>query len=250
MSISPGSAVSCLPAGLIGIVEEPVAYAAAWDYQLTLHQERSAGVRPDTLLILEHRPVYTLGRRTDRSHWGGREDVLRANGADVQHVTRGGSVTYHGPGQIVLYPILRLTSYASGPKQFVRLLEDVVLRLLRRWNIAACRREPQPGVWIGDGEPAKIASIGIRVERGITLHGIAVNVDMDLLPFHLIHPCGITGGRMTSMARASGKTFDLREIKQALAQEFGRVFAVQWPVEHMTTLSPTSFCTSRSHART
>lgn len=246
--ISNGVSSEASAAGLIGIVEAPVPYTTAWVCQSRFHRERLAEQRPDTLLILEHQPVYTLGRSTRSGHWGGREDVLRANGAEVHRVTRGGSVTYHGPGQVLLYPIVRLTDHARGPKQFVWLLEEVILRVLAHWGVRACRLDKCPGVWTDEREPAKVASVGIRVERGVTLHGIALNVEMDLLPFQVIDPCGIARCRVASMAQVTGRAVELSVVKQALAREFGRVFTVQWPVEITATLSPTSFDTTRSNA--
>lgn len=210
------------------IVPSPVAYSIAWELQSRLHRERMLDLRPDMVLILEHQPVYTLGRSAQESHWGGNEDLLRANGADVQRVNRGGSVTYHGPGQVLVYPILRLADHAAGPRQLVRLLEEVIIRLLNLWNIDGCRIDKKPGVWVMEPDPAKIASIGIRVERGITLHGFALNVDMDLSPFQQIHPCGFTNCPVTSMAALLKTAVSVNAIKRALMQMFGAVFALEW----------------------
>lgn len=210
------------------IFPNPVSYASAWDLQSRLHTERMLDRRPDMVLILEHQPVYTLGRSTKQPHWGGDEAALRANGTDLHRVNRGGSVTYHGPGQILLYPILRLAHHAAGPRQLVRMLEEVALRVLSHWNIDGYRIEKQPGLWIMAPEPAKIASIGVRVERGVTLHGLALNVDMDLTPFHRIHPCGLADCRMTSMAALRRATLSVDAVKRDLAQMFREVFGVAW----------------------
>jgi lipoate-protein ligase B len=188
------------------------------------------GLRPDTVLILEHQPVYTLGRSAQASHWGGNEDVLRANGTELHRVNRGGSVTYHGPGQIVAYPILKLAQHATGPRQLVWLLEEVIIRTLNLWRIDGRRIDKKPGVWVTGPEPAKIASIGIRVERGITLHGFALNVDMDLTPFQRIHPCGFTNCLVTSMAAMLKTALSVNAIKQDLAQIFGSVFELEWSI--------------------
>jgi lipoate-protein ligase B len=185
--------------------------------------------RPDTVLILEHQPVYTLGRSVRESHWGGNEEALRANGADLHCVNRGGSVTYHGPGQILLYPILRLTQHTAGPRQFVHLLEEVAIRLLSLWGIDGYRVDKKPGVWVMAPVPAKIASIGIRVERGITLHGLALNVDMDLTPFQRIRPCGLADCSVTSMAILRKAALPVDIIKRDLARMFGAVFVTDWP---------------------
>lgn len=217
---SPGTAL---------IFPEPVAYSIAWELQSRLHNERMLDLRPDTVLILEHRPVYTLGRSAQEWHWGGDEDVLRANGTELHRVNRGGSVTYHGPGQILVYPILRLAQHAAGPRQLVRLLEEVIILALNRWNIDGHRIDKKPGVWVMGPQPAKIASIGIRIEHGITLHGFALNVDMDLAPFHRIHPCGFTDCSMTSMAALLKTAVSVNDIKLDLMQIFGTVFALEWP---------------------
>jgi lipoate-protein ligase B len=233
-------------AGTILIFPEPVSYSIAWDLQSRLHSERMLNLRPDTVLILEHQPVYTLGRSTQASHWGGDENVLRANGTELHRVNRGGSVTYHGPGQILMYPILRLAQHAFGPRQLVWLLEEVIIRALNLWKIDGRRIDKKPGVWVMVPEPAKIASIGIRVERGITLHGFALNVDMDLTPFQRIHPCGFTNGPVTSMAALLKTALSVNDIKHDLAQIFGTVFALEWsmveenPDKHFTAADETA----------
>ncbi|MBI3357618.1 MAG: lipoyl(octanoyl) transferase LipB [Nitrospirae bacterium] len=215
-------------AGMVLIFPEPVSYSIVWELQSRLRYERTLNLRPDTVLILEHQPVYTLGRSTLVSHWGGNEDILRANGTELYRVNRGGSVTYHGPGQIVVYPILKLAHHAAGPRQLVWLLEEVIIRLLNLWKIEGYRIDKKPGVWVKAPEPAKIASIGIRVERGVTLHGFALNVDMDLTPFQQIHPCGFTDCCVTSMAAVHKAALPVTIIKHELARIFGAVFALDW----------------------
>lgn len=185
-------------------------------------------MRPDTVVILEHQPVYTLGRSTQLSDWGGDEALLRANGTALHRVNRGGSVTYHGPGQIVVYPILRLAQHAAGPRRLVWLFEDVIIRLLKHWGIDGHRIEKKPGIWVLTPQPAKIASLGIRIERGITLHGFALNVDMDLAPFQQIHPCGFADCLVSSMSALRGKAVSLDEVKDDLARIFSAVFSIEW----------------------
>lgn len=220
---------SILPHAALQIFSEPVPYLTAWDLQCRLHQERLQNLRPDTILILEHSPVYTLGRRTRPSDWGGRESVLCADGADLHRVNRGGSVTFHGPGQIVAYPILKFARYAAGPRHLVWLLEEVVIRLLADWDIAGTRIAGKPGVWVMSPEPQKLAFIGIRMERGVTLHGIALNVDLDLTPFHRIHPCGLADCPVTSMALVRQSPISIDAVKQVLAQRFIEVFSLSEP---------------------
>ena len=210
----------------VRLFSAPVPYLAGWDLQCRLHEERLIGLQPDTILILEHQPVYTLGRRTRLSDWGGNEVALCQAGAELHRVNRGGSVTYHGPGQVVAYPILKVDRHATGPRQLVRLLEDVVIRLLGSWSITGSRVEGKPGVWVMTPEPRKIAFIGIRIERGVTLHGLAINVDLDLNPFHRIHPCGMTDCLVTSMAALSQGPVSVDAVKQVLAQTFTEVFSL------------------------
>ena len=214
--------------GVLLTFSTPVPYSTAWELQSRFHRERQLDLRPDTVLILEHQPVYTLGRTTKLSDWGGNEAALRANGADLWHVNRGGSVTYHGPGQIVAYPIIRLSQHAAGPRQLVWQLEEVTIRLLAKWNIAGSRIDKRPGVWVMKPSPAKIASIGLRIHQGITLHGFALNVDMDLEPFQRIHPCGLPHCPVTSMATLLNTEIPMNEIKNELSHIWSTVFAIEW----------------------
>ena len=204
-----------------------MSYATAWELQSRVHRERHLGLRSDTVLILEHQPVYTLGRTTKLSDWGGNESALRTTGADLCHVNRGGSVTYHGPGQIVAYPIIKLNQHAAGPRELVWRLEEVILRLLATWSIVGCRVDKKPGVWVMTPTPAKIASVGLRIQQGITLHGFAINVDVDLEPFQRIHPCGVPHCPVTSMATLLHTEIPIDEIKRDLADILSRMFAIE-----------------------
>jgi lipoyl(octanoyl) transferase len=214
--------------GVLHTFSTPIPYLTAWELQSRFHRERQLDMRPDTVLILEHLPVYTLGRTTKLSDWGGNEAALRANGADLCHVNRGGSITYHGPGQIVAYPIIQLSQHATGPRQLVWRLEEAVIRLLAKWNIDGCRIDKRPGVWVMSPSPAKIASVGLRIQQGITLHGFALNVDMDLEPFQRIHPCGVPHCPVTSMATLLNTEIPMDEIKEDLARILGTVLAIEW----------------------
>lgn len=212
----------------IHIFSAPIAYLAAWDLQVRLHHERVQNLRSDTVLILEHQPVYTLGRSTKLSHVPRDPVDLCTHGAELHRVNRGGSVTYHGPGQIVVYPILKLTHHASGPKQLVWLLEEAMIQLLNRWGIAASRIIKKPGVWVLKPEPKKIGFLGIRIEQGVTLHGLALNADLDLAPFQLIQPCGFSDCLVTSMAAVSNTPVSVPAIKHQLAEIFRTMFALNW----------------------
>lgn len=204
----------------VHIFPDPVPYLTAWDIQSRLHRERLLDHQPDTVLILEHVPVYTLGRRTRLSDWGGNEATLCEHGAELHHVNRGGSVTFHGPGQVVLYPILKLNRYAQGARQFVWLLEEILIRVLECWSIRGVRISGKPGVWAMSPEPKKVGFVGVRIQQGVTLHGMSLNVDLDLAPFRRIHPCGFPDCAVTSMADVSKGTVPVETIKQQLAHIF------------------------------
>lgn len=215
---------------------QPVPYAEAWMLQKQLQEERMAEKRGDALLLLEHSPVYTLGRTTQPAHWDCGEEFLRRTGASFQSVDRGGSITYHGPGQLVGYPILKLSHHCSGPKQYVRKLEEVLIQTLLRWGIEGYRLERKPGVWVyRNHADAKIAAIGVRIEHGVTIHGFALNVDLDLAPFSYIMPCGMAQCHITSMAEVRQSTVSSSVVAQQVGQEFARIFKIQW-----MNLPPTS----------
>ncbi|MDF0645560.1 MAG: lipoyl(octanoyl) transferase LipB [Nitrospira sp.] len=209
----------------------PLDYADAWLLQQRLHAERVAERRFDTLLLLEHRAVYTLGRRTLPAHLPQGEAALLATGAQVVLTNRGGSVTYHGPGQLVGYPIVRLSRSASGPKQYVWLLEECLRCTLAHWGIEARRLTNSPGLFVDmEGRTVKLASIGVRVEHGVTLHGFALNVDLDMTPFSHIIPCGLDQYRPTSVAAVCGSSVSVRLAAQQVAKRFAEIFKLTWDV--------------------
>ena len=203
-------------------------YDEAWTLQRACRTERAADRCRDLLLLIEHPSVYTLGRTTQDRHWPGADQLSRETGIPVIRTERGGSITYHGPGQLVGYPILRLTDYCAGPKAYVRRLEAVLIGTLAEWGIAAHRREGLPGVWVGGDRPSKIASIGVRISQGVTSHGFALNVCPDLEPFSHIVPCGISGCRVTSMAALMNTTPDLQVVQQQIAAQFTAQFHLTW----------------------
>jgi lipoate-protein ligase B len=218
-----------------------VRYSAALTLQQQCHAERLAGKRADTLLLLEHLPVYTAGRATRPSHLTSEPASVRNAPIPIEAVNRGGSVTYHGPGQLVAYPILRLSDYAPGAKSYVHMLEDVLIRTLRRVGIHGYRMTKTPGVWVGDrtGE-AKIASIGARIDHGITLHGFALNVANDLRPFSYIVPCGLDGCRMTSMEEILEAPVSMAAVYGHVINEFSEVFRLKWTLRVSEGLRPTA----------
>ena len=180
-----------------------VDYREAWALQKRLVEERVAGRIGDRLLLLEHPAVLTLGRQADASHVRADPALLAARGIEVIRVERGGEVTYHGPGQLVAYPILGLSRRGLLVRPLVRALEGAMADTCAAFGVAADRREGHPGLWSDpDGaEPRKIGALGLRVERGVSYHGIALNVDPDLADFELIDACGMPGVVSTSIAR-------------------------------------------------
>jgi lipoic acid synthetase len=198
-------------------------YEATWDLQRQLVALRQEGQVPDVLLLLEHPPVITCGRATRPEHLLTPRDSLRRMGFGVFDVERGGSVTYHGPGQLVGYPILDLRAYGENVVGYVRLLEESVIRTLRAYGIQATRRPGFPGVWVGE---AKVAAVGVAVKRRVTLHGFALNVAANLEAFRVINPCGI-GYTPTSMDRLLGREVTVAEVREAYAAAFEEVFGVQ-----------------------
>jgi len=200
--------------------------------QRVLHDQRKAGLCGDTLLLTEHEPVLTLGRGASISNLRVPEARLAAIGIAVVPVERGGDVTFHGPGQLVAYPILDLRRYGRDVHAYVRALEESVLRLLTAYGISGERRPGTPGVWVGED---KIASVGIFVSRWVTLHGIAINIDPDLAYFDLIHPCGLVGQRMTSMRRVLGRPV---EMASAVESYVAALRAVLSERAHTATREP------------
>jgi len=207
---------------------DQVPYDTAWELQRALVEERLADRRPDTLVLLEHAPVYTIGRSGQESHWGGDERILREAGYSVYRVERGGSVTYHGPGQIVGYPILRLGHFCAGPKAYMRALEEVVIQTLAEWGVTGRRIDKLTGVWVGERDRMKIAALGVRIVRGITMHGFALNVMLDVAPFHRIVPCGIAECRVTSMADVLGRPLEVSLVRRRIAEVFAELFGLDW----------------------
>ena len=191
-------------------------YLAAWDLQKELVQRRAEGQVPDLLLLLEHPHVYTIGRRGNRSDVLTPPDELERLGVPVYEVDRGGEVTYHGPGQLVGYPILGLRGL--GPLRYVRALESALIDALREYGLTAYAVPGRTGVWVGAaGDERKIASIGLRISRGVASHGFALNVSADLRYFDGIVPCGVDDRQATSMKRETGRSIDITEVQDAVA---------------------------------
>jgi lipoyl(octanoyl) transferase len=185
-----------------------VAYRDAWALQKRLLDARVIDAIPDTLLALEHDAVLTLGRNAEDGHVLASPRELRSRGIEVIRVERGGEVTYHGPGQLVAYPILRLGHRGILIRPLVRALEEAMIATCGELGVGATRRDGHPGCWVLEQgrPPRKIGALGIRIERGVSYHGIALNIDPDLRDFELIDPCGMPGVVSTSVAEELGRT--------------------------------------------
>jgi lipoate-protein ligase B len=190
-----------------------VDYREAWDLMQRMRLERKEGRRGDTLLLVEHPPVFTVGVQ-------GGLDAEEVDGVPVFHIERGGLATYHGPGQIVGYPIVDLTPRGRDVRAFVHALEEMVARTLEPFGIQGRRVEGKRGVWVGD---KKIASVGIAVRDWVTYHGFALNVATDLSYFEKIHPCGFEGKIMTSMQQVLNRTITPEEVKPVLKGTIGHL---------------------------
>lgn len=205
-----------------------IGYSECWELQRRLAASVAAGDVPSTLLLLEHPHTYTCGRRGGRDHILIGEAELARQGITVLDVDRGGDVTYHGPGQLVAYPIIDLNQTTLGLDYpgYVRALERVLLGVLANFSIEAHQLEGYSGAWVGsNGQCEKIAAIGVKVDgRGITSHGIALNVATDLRYFSYIVPCGITDKGVTSMSRIARGSFDIEAVKAAFVSQFAQVF--------------------------
>ena len=216
------------PGNLLSIPS--LAFAEFIERQQALVVERSEDRQLDTLILTEHEPVLTLGRKTKPEHWKPHWTELKSQGIHLHQTNRGGSVTYHGPGQIIGYPVLRLRNFCPGPKVYVEKLEEVLIGTLAEWGIVGCRHDSFRGVWINTqkGHLEKIASIGVRISRGITMHGFALNVNVNLQPFSLLTPCGIENCTMTSMKEILDQQVDVAHVREQVATHFARVFGLEW----------------------
>ena len=198
-----------------------VAYSDALELQRSLVEDRRAGRIGDTLLLLEHPHVITLGVRGGRSHVLASAETLAARGVEIRETGRGGDVTYHGPGQIVGYPIIDLNPDRRDVHRYVRDLEEVLIRTAADFGIAASRVSGLTGVWVGD---EKLAAIGVRIARWVTSHGFALNVSTNLDYFNLIVPCGIADRGVTSISRLVGRAVELENVQDSVASHFNNVF--------------------------
>ncbi len=200
-------------------------YSKARDLQLQLVGARTdRTLETDAILFLEHLPVFTLGRRGNLDNLKVPKSFLESQGIPIIHVERGGDITYHGPGQLLVYPIVDLKASGWRIVDFVEALEEVMICTLRDWGIKAERNPINRGAWIG---MSKIGSIGIAVRHAISFHGLALNVNTGLKPFSWVHPCGLKGVCVTSMKEILGKEIPMDDVRRATATHIQKIFGVQ-----------------------
>jgi lipoate-protein ligase B len=196
-------------------------YNEAWKLQSDIVSARVNGIiDTDIILFLEHPTVFTLGRRGGLDHLLVSEEFLKTSGIPIVHVERGGNITFHGPGQLVAYPIVNLKARSIGVVDFVDALEDIMLGTVRTWGIAAERNPANRGIWVGNN---KMGSIGLAIRKGISFHGLALNVNVNLTPFSWIQPCGLQGVCMTSMKQELGDELSMAEVCAAVQKQFESV---------------------------
>lgn len=199
-----------------------VPYRQAWELQHRLVKELQDGHGQEQLLLVEHDPVFTLGFHGNAANMLLDESALAAKGIECIRIERGGDITYHGPGQLVAYPIIDLRAHNLGVKAYVHLLEESVIRLLAEYVIRAARDSSAPGVWIDVAtlRQRKICALGVKVSHAVTMHGLALNVNTDLTPFSYINPCGFVDRGVTTMALELGHPLDFAEVKDRFAAIF------------------------------
>jgi len=221
-------------------------YQQAWDYQEKLLNEiitqklefqrqpsDHEQLTNNYLLFVEHPHVFTLGKSGSEDNMLANFIQLQAKNAEFIHTNRGGDITYHGPGQIVGYPILNLDYFAKGIRDYIEKLEEAIILCLDHFGIEGHRLDGATGVWLDPtvpGKTRKICAIGVRVSRGVSMHGFAFNVNTDLSYFSLINPCGFTNKKVTSLQQESGKKMDIDEVKQVLKEKIAEVFRMELSV--------------------
>ena len=214
-----------------------IRYKEAWDYQAKLFAEvirdkqEQKSERKQYLLFCEHEHVYTLGKSGDRQNLLITRQICEHKKIDLHEIDRGGDITYHGPGQLVAYPIIDLEAFGIGIKRYISLLEDVVIETLKSYGIEGVKDEKAMGVWIDPDDPLrarKICAIGVRASRFVTMHGLALNINSDLSYFNFINPCGFTDRGVTSMQKELGREVDFGEVSTRMKHAFRELFAMEF----------------------
>lgn len=216
-----------------------VEYGRAWELQKAVLESRINNNIEDCLILLQHPPTFTYGRRYKDGNLIFNKRYYEDNGFAVYKTDRGGLATYHGPGQVVCYSILKMSNYTSDYYQYLRMLEEIIIRTLLSFGIKAERNYKYTGVWVNE---AKIGFIGVRLALGYTMHGFSLNVNNDLLPFNYITPCGIQGVRITSVQELLGKSVNIEEVYNKLRNYYSSVFQVQTiPIEMQAIVQSIGF---------
>lgn len=192
-------------------------YAKAWNLQKEVFEKRVSGNTDDTFFMLEHPNTYTLGKTADKNNLISNKDYLEKEGISVFEIDRGGDITYHGPGQIVGYPIIDLKNWKQDTHLYLRNIEETIIKVCNYYGLNAGRKEKYTGVWIGE---RKICAIGVKISRWVTMHGFAFNINTNLNLFNGIIPCGIKDKEVTSLERELGKRFDINEVKEKILEVF------------------------------
>ena len=186
-------------------------YKSSWEFQKNLHKDVLNGNKPDTLILVEHEPVFTLGKNANK------DNLLERSNVKVFNVERGGDITFHGPGQLVGYPILDLNNYKKNISWFMRTLEEILIECLNTFDIDAHQKKGLTGVWVND---EKIGAQGVKISRWVTMHGFSLNINTDLSFFEMIVPCGITDCKVTSMKKLLGATQNIQDVKFQIVKAF------------------------------
>ncbi|GJQ49901.1 octanoyltransferase [Candidatus Kuenenia stuttgartiensis] len=206
------------------LLADMVEYGEAWELQKTLLELRTSGKIEDCLLLLQHPPTFTYGRRYKESNLISNKMCYEKIGIAVYKTDRGGLATYHGPGQVVGYPILKMRSYTNDYYEYLRMLEEVMIQVVSDYGITVDRRKEYTGVW---ADNAKIGFIGVRIATGYTMHGFSLNVNNDLSPFEYITPCGIDGIKVASLQSLLNTTVDLKEIYERITNHYANIFQTE-----------------------
>ena len=190
-------------------------YKPSWEFQKNLHQDVLSGKETDTLILVEHEPVYTLGKNANKEHLLDKSNSR----VKVYNVERGGDITFHGPGQLVGYPILNLNNFKKNISWFMRTLENILIECLNTYNIDAYQKKGLTGVWVND---EKIGAQGVKISRWVTMHGFSLNINTDLSFFDMIVPCGIANCKVTSMEKLLGAPQNIQDVKFNIAKSFNK----------------------------
>ncbi|QEN03506.1 lipoyl(octanoyl) transferase [Thiospirochaeta perfilievii] len=207
--------------GDIHILSGLLSYKNSYDLMLDTYKSRVKGSIEDQFFILEHTPVFTLGKNGGEENLLVTTDLLIDKKIDLVPTDRGGNITYHGPGQIILYPVISIKSIKIGVREYIRRLEEITIITLKKFGVEGSRNKLNHGVWVNG---KKIASVGVRIKNGVTLHGLAININTDLEPFNWINPCGLKDIKATSSLEVLNKKLNIDSVKESIKESIEVVF--------------------------